>query len=304
MYLTLSYADRLLGYYASIFAGLQQKDISGFLTYLWQVEPCKGKWAILARAYSRVRDIKGKNNAPLDRFIQINAPIVGIIKPEDYMSVIGWEIEMGSNEQLTLRRTVNPEVDFNEDMITTNVSVDDVIANSLNLGYISGEDGANAKTAKDEAVLTMATMTQLPAKTSIDPGKVDLNNDPGNQNSTASGLYSKETVQNVAISIEDQLLEIFGPIISTPQGNEGSDLQIDGMDTLATSLAAMDSNPRAESAYSDLIGEYPFNSEFDPDSNGFVFDPFHGYQFNAFNISDFKDIDEFNMNDWTIDGDI
>lgn len=71
-----------------MFTSFQQKDISGFLTYLWQTDPFKAKWSILAKAYSIIRDSKGKGKAPLDSYLAINGPFIGIVPPEKYLEMI------------------------------------------------------------------------------------------------------------------------------------------------------------------------------------------------------------------------
>lgn len=47
-------------YYTVIFGQFQQKEISGFLTMLWQGDYFQAKWTIIARAYSEIRDQVGK----------------------------------------------------------------------------------------------------------------------------------------------------------------------------------------------------------------------------------------------------
>jgi hypothetical protein len=69
-------------YYATIFTTFQQKNISGFLTRMWQEDPFKAKWAIVAKAYSIIRDKVGKAHAPLDIFLQTVCPHIG--KPDPY----------------------------------------------------------------------------------------------------------------------------------------------------------------------------------------------------------------------------
>ena len=60
---------------------MPQKVISGFLTHLWQADPTKAKWTILAKAYSKLRDKVGKKKAPLPPFLAINAPFIGVVRP-------------------------------------------------------------------------------------------------------------------------------------------------------------------------------------------------------------------------------
>ena len=154
------FADQILGYYSTLFAHVQQKDISGFLTFLWQTDPFKAKWSILAKAYSVIRDQNGKENAPLDHFLSINAGFVGIVVPASYLDMLGWEISADVDGQILLRREF--EVDTNSldsHLLTTNKSVDDVIHNSYRNGYIVGGPSVPAVVGH-AATLTMATSAQ------------------------------------------------------------------------------------------------------------------------------------------------
>ncbi|KAI9670776.1 MAG: hypothetical protein M1817_003887 [Caeruleum heppii] len=129
-------------FYSTIFSSLQQKDISGFLTFLWQSDPFKAKWTILAKAYSVIRDIRGKHIAPLDIFLAISAPFVGIIPPPTYLDLLGWEISVGLCGQRALTRRFTPHMeDFDECTRSTQHSVHDVIQHSYEEGFIPA-DGA------------------------------------------------------------------------------------------------------------------------------------------------------------------
>lgn len=119
---------------------MPQKVISGFLTHLWQADPTKAKWAILAKAYSELRDKVGKKRAPLPPFLAINAPFVGVIDPDDYLRVHGWELIERAGQSI-LRRAARPDGPvYGISMLTTNMSVEDVIRNSSYRGYINEDN--------------------------------------------------------------------------------------------------------------------------------------------------------------------
>ncbi|KAI9853613.1 MAG: hypothetical protein M1813_002045 [Trichoglossum hirsutum] len=130
-------------YYCKIFVTSQQKDISGFLTHLWQTDPFKAKWILLAKAYSLVRDAVGKNNAPLDSFIEIVATFIGIIPSRDYLSKLGWEISVDSSTgQNNFCRRFNPDFDtFDEALRTTTHSVTDIIGHISESSYMPDGPG-------------------------------------------------------------------------------------------------------------------------------------------------------------------
>ena len=147
-------------YYSPIFAGLQQKEISGFLTQLWSEDPLKAKWSILAKAYSVIRDVKGKKNAPLDSFLAINGPYIGVIAPSEYFDTLGWILQV-INEQVSFtRRSTFTMTGLDNDLLTTNLSVDDVIAHSVANNYIYAPGYYHLNTTMAMPVLTMATSSQ------------------------------------------------------------------------------------------------------------------------------------------------
>ena len=143
-----------------MFASLQQKDISGFLTYLWQTDPFKAKWSILAKAYSLIRDSKGKDKAPLDSYLAINGPLIGIVPPEQYLEMLGWKIVAGDDGERLLRRDFDVDISsFDQDLLTSNVSVNDIIKYSCTSGYIAADE-ANLIIPDNEPAMTMATSVQ------------------------------------------------------------------------------------------------------------------------------------------------
>ncbi|QDS68478.1 hypothetical protein FKW77_010845 [Venturia effusa] len=121
-------------YYSTIFTSFQQKDISGFLTRMWSNDPFQAKWSIIAKAYSVIRDMVGKANAPLDKFLQIVCPLINIIEPVNYLDTMGWWMPAGQHMELSRRFTPNITL-FPTDVLTTTLSVDDVVNHCSSLGY-------------------------------------------------------------------------------------------------------------------------------------------------------------------------
>ena len=150
----------MTGYYSTIFLTFQQKEISGFLTILWQNDPFKAKWSILAKSYSLIRDSQGKANAPLEKFLAINGPFIGVIEPAQYLEALSWEIAVDKDGQTVMRRYGNS---IDEQLFITNVSVNDVIRNSFDQGYFTG-DLSKVLLPKNEAAMTMAASEQPTSK--------------------------------------------------------------------------------------------------------------------------------------------
>lgn len=141
-----------LGYYSRNFSTYQQKEISGYLKEMWNVEPLKGKWAMLARAYTQIRDVIGKSNAPLYTFLLINAPLIEIIEPDEYMATLGWTLTLNAEGQRVL---VQEEKNLEDSLFTTTLSVNDLITHSYQQGYFTG-DLTNVLVPEGEASLTMS----------------------------------------------------------------------------------------------------------------------------------------------------
>lgn len=47
---------------------------------------------ILAKAYSIMRGDRDKEDAPLDKFLALCAPLMGMIAPGEYQSMMGWAL--------------------------------------------------------------------------------------------------------------------------------------------------------------------------------------------------------------------
>jgi hypothetical protein len=69
-----------------------QKVKSKILTVLWKADPFEAKWSILAKSYSILRGDRDKEEVSLDKFLELCAPLIGVIPPEIYLSVMGWEL--------------------------------------------------------------------------------------------------------------------------------------------------------------------------------------------------------------------
>ena len=148
--------NKVSGYYSTIFLSFQQKEISGFLTVLWQNDPFKAKWSILAKSYSLIRDSQGKADAPLEKFLAINGPLIGVIEPARYLEALSWEVAVDENGQTVMRRNGNS---IDEQLFINTVSVNDVIRNSYDEGYFTGDLSA-LLLANNEAAMTMAASVQ------------------------------------------------------------------------------------------------------------------------------------------------
>lgn len=81
-----------IGYYLRLFPELQQKTASGFLTTLWNKDPYRNKWALIAKVYSFVRDQLGRDKVSLSYFLNASCPVMKITEPSTYLSAFGWSV--------------------------------------------------------------------------------------------------------------------------------------------------------------------------------------------------------------------
>ena len=148
------------GFYAVLFEEFQQKVISTYIVTLWDNDPFKAKWALVAKAYSVIRDEVGKERAPLDEFLMLVADFVGIIKPEQYLPMLGWVVSVDEAGSVSLLQDEDHEVDSN--LFSTNLSVEDIITYAGHHGY-AGMTGSTDAGPSVQPSMTMAAAAQPPA---------------------------------------------------------------------------------------------------------------------------------------------
>ena len=272
-------ADFISEYYSILFTKFQQKDISGVLTFMWHNDPFKAKWAILAKAYSVIRDHEGKENAPLGKFLLINSDFIGIVAPGSYMAVLGFEIYTNIDGQLMLRRESMTN-NFSSHLLTTDKSVNDVIKNSYQNGLVTGCPSQPAVIGNGP-VLTMAISAQPSSFHGTTNGdhKGQLGDaNTGSKQQTASGNGGIQTQLKMSSMFNPENLT---PLLSHYINTYGSSSKTDpAVSTLGNSVFRLE-------------GEYPYLPEFDPSLPSQVYNPFIGNHFNTFNMSDWVDEDAF-----------
>ena len=123
---------------------------------MWQEDPFKAKWTILAKVYSLIRDSQGKDNAPLDEFLAITGPLIGIIKPQKYLETTGWEIAKMEGGQTIMRRY---EVPLDEYLFANSFSVNDLVRYCHQMGYATG-NVANMLALDGEVTMTKISSIQ------------------------------------------------------------------------------------------------------------------------------------------------
>ncbi|KAI6843472.1 hypothetical protein KC340_g8527 [Hortaea werneckii] len=162
-------------YYNSSLAPHTQKTISKVLTAWWRADPFEAKWAILAKAYSILRGARDKDEAPLDEFFRLCAPRIGVIPPDQYQQMMGWQLIPANEDEQDktpqIVRTFVPDVDtFAEQYTTTNLSADDLVNFCTGAGYVQVNTPATVSPAAHGALTmavqpntTLTTQLNLPA---------------------------------------------------------------------------------------------------------------------------------------------
>lgn len=113
--------------------GFLQKNASQLLTLMWAHEDDQNTWCILAKAWSLVRDYQGKENSPLGAFIELNADLLGIVAPCEYLVLSGFAVVYTEEGQPSLMHVSESARHHTENPIA---SVEGILQNSISSGYV------------------------------------------------------------------------------------------------------------------------------------------------------------------------
>jgi hypothetical protein len=123
---------------------------------MWQNDPFKAKWSILAKAYSIIRESNTKHAAPLDKFLALTCPLIGVIPRDDYLGVMGWSIVDTAGVK-NMERMYTPDISsFPENILTTNLSSEEIVAHCQRVSYVDHNDNDVARNQGSTAALAMA----------------------------------------------------------------------------------------------------------------------------------------------------
>ncbi|UKZ74126.1 hypothetical protein TrVFT333_001785 [Trichoderma virens FT-333] len=124
-------------YYLRLFPEVQQKTASGFLTTLWNKDPYRNKWALIAKVYSFVRDQLGRDKVSLSYFLNVSCPVMKITEPSIYLSAFGWSVEdeAGTPKLFQANGTSIQPIDSDDYPNTEN----DLLSAIINIGYLPDE---------------------------------------------------------------------------------------------------------------------------------------------------------------------
>jgi len=155
-----TFLDKSAGYYSTLFAGQTQKVKSGLIRFLWAQDCLKSKWAMLAKAYSSVRD-NHMGEVNLESFLRETTPLIVVIPAEDYLATMGWLLAKDVSGQWNLIRTQQGAITLADNFLTTNLSVEDIVEHCYTIGYVTKpKNGVRPSGAARRVRMSMAFAAQ------------------------------------------------------------------------------------------------------------------------------------------------
>ncbi|KAL9600618.1 MAG: hypothetical protein Q9219_003051 [cf. Caloplaca sp. 3 TL-2023] len=272
-------------YYSVLFEELEQKVISTYIVFLWEHDPCKAKWALAAKAYSVIRDQVGKEHAPLDVFLMLVAEFLGLIKPQHYLTIMGWEISV--NEVGTVSLVKDDETEIDKKIRCTNLSVKDVVIHACHHGY-AGATASFEVTPSDKPIMAMAA-------SGLDFGGSDLMNrkrdrqEKTQQVATIQGGSDTATTSHPAeftnvgntINVANDHLTAVSPF------NPGSNQSSDSSGSANQSLNGFANSSLNQFNPIDSAGQFTMDDilDFDLNTDEFIYNPQDGAKWDVFDLS-------------------
>jgi hypothetical protein len=79
---------------------------------MWKNDHFKAKWTVIAKAYSCIRDIVGKQRASLVTFLTLVCPRIGTIIVDNYFGKMNWNLETTAGGTKILKQTSFPDLSY------------------------------------------------------------------------------------------------------------------------------------------------------------------------------------------------
>ena len=138
--------------------------MSGIVKQLWAEDVAQGKWQLVAKAYSTIRDKCGKDFAPLAAYLHIACPAIGIIEPQKYLEAFGWAI-VDTEDGKSIMRTSPPNRAAIEASESNTIhSPDDIISICQQAGYMpegNYDNRTDIQQSSSNVQMTMAVQPTL-----------------------------------------------------------------------------------------------------------------------------------------------
>ncbi|KAF2867182.1 mating-type protein MAT alpha 1-domain-containing protein [Massariosphaeria phaeospora] len=123
-------------------AQIPMKMLSNPMGVLWEADPNKPLWSLMAKAWSTMRDQVGKRRAPLDEFLRLICPHLKIPAPEMYLECLGWKLVINGEGAPTVSREFTPDPNSEDaedaEAAANGLSVGDIINYVRSTGYAQG----------------------------------------------------------------------------------------------------------------------------------------------------------------------
>lgn len=240
-----------------MFPEMTQKTKSGIIKDLWQVDPYKGKWAILAKAYSILRDDHRKN-VSLDTFLELTVPFISLIQPQDYLEIMGCRLIVTNNQHSI--ESISP-ARHNMSESATNYSVEDVVDFCYERGYVDYDSAQLANQSETTSQILFAAQPNSNIRT--DQGAIILDN--------VNRLMQYDPVQITTEQAQISTSSLLG--VRIPTQNQGDLLK--------------NINIKVADLRQHNNGDPDLYSPFNPTVYGFpTYDPMAHDPFDAYNITD------------------
>lgn len=275
-------------FYSPIFKNYQQKDISGLLTILWQSDPFKAKWSIMAKAYSLIRDRVGKEAAPLDLFLDLIYPCIGIVGPDEYLELLHWNLLVSDEGVKLVRDFASDRTNLDYRFAVSNMSVNDILVNLCHMDYI---DAATLQAISSSAGNSSVNLAMAARPAQSVPSSVS------GSSPVTPAAYSPMNIMPVTPAVPATLQQVqAGALLTQALAHVPTyalGLPVGAVNVFqpgpqpvtapAPVSAPMATAPVADSALpSSVIDEDPYDDDF---MNMAILDPLAGDNFDAFNIS-------------------
>lgn len=263
------------------------------MTRIWQNDPFKAKWSILAEAYSIIRERNTKHAAPLDKFLGLTCPLIGIIPREDYLGFMGWSIVDNAGVK-NMERIYTPDISsFPENILITNLSSEEIVAHCQRVSYVDHNDTGVARNQISTAALAMAAQ---PMFESAPEGTVARSHYTGyiqQNNNMVGDSGSAPAFTSMAAQLMSDESSSSPPVYDSsnsefPYQPGNHDLFVSGTTTQGAfnqnnSNPIGASGPVRQTVHNLSVQQYPFMDELDPfQSSPLDFDPFNMNQDAAF----------------------
>nr|AOX49859.1 mating-type protein MAT alpha 1 [Oidium heveae] len=124
-------------FYKNMFPGMPQKEASVHLKALWKKDPFKSKWTIISAAYSKIRAIVSKKQAPINEFLNLVCPRIGILSVDDYLPLLNWSSSVNENGIVIYEQNVVPDLShLPEYILDTKMTDKDLVLFCAERGFI------------------------------------------------------------------------------------------------------------------------------------------------------------------------